>query len=82
MAARVVDMPRVRVGVVGGLEGLKLDQMEDIWRLATGAEEELEQIKDKYVKSFAKPVLDRLREAHDWHGGGGGSGGALQVESS
>ena len=58
VASKVVDMPRVRVGVVGGLEGLKLTQLEDIWRLSTGREEELLSITDKYIKSFAKQILD------------------------
>lgn len=69
----MVNEPRVRVGIVGGLEGLRLVQLEDIYRLATGREDDMEQITDKYVKTFAKPALDRIRQGRD--GGGGGEGG-------
>jgi len=47
---------------VGGLEALKLGQLEDIWRLATGIEEELDAITDKYIKGFAKSVLNKIHE--------------------
>ena len=60
-----------RVGFVGGAEALRLDQLVDIWRLSTGREEALEEIRDAYVRGFARVELATLRAP----GGGASSRG-------
>jgi F-box protein 18 (helicase) len=62
VAARVVQFPGVKVGVIGGLEALKLNQLEDIWRLSTKMEEHLDAITDKYVATFVPAVRHRVEE--------------------
>ena len=62
VAARVVQFPGVRMGVIGGLEALKLNQLEDIWRLSTKMEEHLDAITDKYISTFVPAVRHRVEE--------------------
>ena len=51
VAARIVHFS-ARLGAIGGLEALKLNQLEDIWRLSTKVEEHLDAITDKYISTF------------------------------
>ena len=62
VAARVVQFPGVRVGVIGGLEALKLNQLEDIWRLSTKMGEHLDAITDKYISTLPSAVRHRVEE--------------------
>ena len=64
VAARIVQFPGVRLGVIGGLEALKLNQLEDIWRLSTKVEEHLDAITDKYISTFVPEVRRRVEEMY------------------
>lgn len=65
-AELIMSFPGAKLGVVGGLESLKLDTLLDVYRLAYyTSEDDLKEIGDKYVSSFAKKELayvQNLRE--------------------
>lgn len=63
-AEMIHGFPGATLGVVGGTQSLRLEQLMDVYRLATYArEEDLLEISDKYVSTFAKKELAFLRDA-------------------
>ena len=63
-AEMIHGFPGATLGVVGGTQSLRLEQLMDVYRLATYArEEDLLEISDKYVSTFAKKELAFLRGA-------------------
>jgi F-box protein 18 (helicase) len=71
-AEMIHGFPGATLGIVGGTQSLRLEQLMDVYRLATYAcEEDLLEISDKYVATFAKKELAFLAS-----GVGGGAPGA------
>ena len=63
-AEMIHGFPGATLGVVGGTQSLRLEQLMDVYRLATYAcEEDLLEISDKYIATFAKKELAFLRDA-------------------
>lgn len=63
-AEMIHGFPGATLGVVGGTQSLRLEQLMDVYRLATYAcEEDLLEISDKYIATFAKKELAFLRNA-------------------
>ena len=62
----VMSFPGAKLGVVGGLESLKLDQLMDVFRLAHYTDEEtLHEISDKYVMTFARKELTYIQDLRE-----------------
>ena len=59
VASRVLNLriKDIKLGFVGGLEGQRLGQLEDIWRLANCTDEMLDAITDKYIIRFRNRFL-------------------------
>ena len=65
-AEMIHGFPGATLGVVGGTQSLRLEQLMDVYRLATYAcEEDLLAISDKYVATFAKKELAFLEAASE-----------------
>jgi len=65
-AEMIHGFPGATLGVVGGTQSLRLEQLMDVYRLATYAcEEDLLEISDKYVATFAKKELAFLEAASE-----------------
>ena len=64
VASRVLNfgIKDIKLGFVGGLEGQRLGQLEDIWRLANCTEEMLDAITDKYIIRFRNRYLKDIAE--------------------
>ena len=65
-AEMIHGFPGATLGVVGGTQSLRLEQLMDVYRLATyTCEEDLLAISDKYVATFAKKELAFLEAASE-----------------
>jgi len=65
-AEMIHGFPGATLGIVGGTQSLRLEQLMDVYRLATYAcEEDLLEISDKYVATFAKKELAFLQAASE-----------------
>ena len=62
VASRILNLgiKDVKLGFVGGLEGQRLGQLMDIWRLANQSDDELDAITDYFVSRFVKEYLKAL----------------------
>jgi len=47
-----------KIAFVGGEEALRLDQLVDVWRLAFGDLDDLHRVDDKYVRTFARRLVE------------------------
>ena len=59
VASRILNLgiKDLKLGFVGGLEGQRLGQLMDIWRLAVQSDDELDAITDYFVSRFVKEYL-------------------------
>ena len=62
VASRILNLgiKDLKLGFVGGLEGQRLGQLMDIWRLARQSDDELDAITDYFVSRFVKEYLKAL----------------------